>query len=161
MNTLPEPHKPQHFAQAGQIVPGWGEPTLSPQDGYVELYGERPRIKYVPDAYGRMVPMVIDQVPPLPERTAPRDLSPLPLIDYKAQRMVGAGIGTGAAAAGIGYGAGQFLSGLAAAGTGVLFWVAVMILVARMPLSRAMRGGPTYVTNNHNRGFARSITKNG
>lgn len=65
----------------------------------VEMYGERQPVVWVPDAYGRMVPMPKHLAPPPVVATEPRDLTPLPLLDPLAQRFIGAGIGGGALSA--------------------------------------------------------------
>lgn len=54
------------------------------------------------------------------ERTPERDLTPGPLFDPQAQRMLGGGIGVGAAAAGVGYGIGEVAGGLGVGGMVVL-----------------------------------------
>lgn len=121
----------------------------------LNLYGERPAIVYVPDAYGQMVPMLRDQAPAPMKRTPPRDLTPQPLIDPRAQVLAAGGV----FAAGAGWGIGQALSALAGAGTGVLMWVAIAIVAAKM----APAVGRTTVTHNttitnENRWFGKSST---
>lgn len=145
MNALPERY--QHYAA----------PAGQPLTGPVELYGERAAIVYVPDAYGQMVPMLKTHVPVMPERTPPRDLSPLPLVDPMAARRLGAGVGGGALAAGVGYGLGQVLSGAAAIGSGALFWLAVLLVAAKLPAGgRAVRQGDTYNITNNNRWWGKT-----
>jgi hypothetical protein len=129
-----------------------------PLTGSVELYGERPAVVWVPDAYGQMVPMRKDQAPAPMERLPPRDLTPVPLVDPVAQRVVAGGVGAGAAGAGIGWGIGQALAGIAAVG-GVTALVAVVVLLA---LARAHAGRTTVhnhtTVNNSNRWLGRSTT---
>lgn len=132
MTLLPEPQKPAELA--GQPLPGW--PTV-PLLGDVELARERGPVKWVPDAYGRMVPMPAEHVPPLPARTEPRDLAPIPLIDPVAQRFVAAGIGVGTAGAGVGWGFGQALAGLALGGTSGLLFLAAFLLLTFNARGRA------------------------
>lgn len=128
------------------------EPFEMPLTGPVELYAERHSaepVVYVPDAYGRMVPVRRSQADALiaaVPATAPRDLTPQQVIDSRAQLLLAAGIGTGAAAAGVGYGLGQILAPLAAIGSSSVLWVLAMAAV----LSAASRRSTTsYVTNNH------------
>ncbi|WP_369188889.1 hypothetical protein [Streptomyces sp. R08] len=99
----------------------------------VELYGERGPVVWVPDAYGRMVPMPKHLAPPPVLATAPRDLTPLPLLDPIAQRFIGAGIGGGALSAGAGYGIGQVISAAAGFGSGAAMWIALLVIALRMP----------------------------
>src|SRR5690606_22244624 len=75
----------------------------APAPAAVELAAERGPVVWVPDAYGRMVPMPKHLAPPPMVRPEPRDLTPLPLLDPVAQRFIGAGIGGGALAAGVGW----------------------------------------------------------
>ncbi|GGO55396.1 hypothetical protein GCM10012287_46570 [Streptomyces daqingensis] len=88
---------------------------------------------------GGLVPVYEQHAPTLP--TPPRDLTPQPLFDPRAQRYLAAGVGTGAAAAGIGWGIGQALTGLT---TGAGIW----ILAALIALA-TNRSGATHITQ-HN-----------
>ncbi|MER7675365.1 hypothetical protein [Streptomyces sp. NPDC096934] len=106
----------------------------------VELAAERGPVVWVPDAYGRMVPMPKHLAPPPMVMPEPRDLAPLPLLDPIAQRCVGAGFGGGALAAGVGYGVGEVVSAAAGISGGALVWVAVIVLALRAP-ARAISGG--------------------
>ncbi|WP_107483993.1 hypothetical protein [Streptomyces recifensis] len=99
----------------------------------VELPAERGPVVWVPDAYGRMVPMPKHLAPATVAATEPRDLTPLPLLDPVAQRFLGAGLGGGALAAGIGYGVGEVVSAAAGISGGALVWVAVIVLALRAP----------------------------
>jgi hypothetical protein len=129
-----------------------------PLTGPVELYGERQAVVWVPDAYGQMVPMPKDQAPAPMERLPPRDLTPAPLIDPRAQFALFGGIGAGAAGAGIGWGFGQAAAGIAEfSGGGFVGVVLLLLLAARLG------GGRTTVTNtttvhNTNRWLGRSTT---
>ncbi|GGP37229.1 hypothetical protein [Streptomyces melanogenes] len=111
----------------------------------VDLYGEREPVVWVPDAYGRMVPMPKHLTPPPVLATQPRDLTPLPLLDPIAQRFIGAGIGGGALSAGVGYGIGQIISSAAGFGSGAAMWIAFVILGLRMP-ARALTTGQNGTT---------------
>ncbi|MFJ8195211.1 hypothetical protein ACIQ8D_36580 [Streptomyces sp. NPDC096094] len=144
-------------------------PLGAPLSGPVELYGERASsepVVYVPDAYGRMVPVSRSQADALlaaVPATAPRDLSPQPLLDSRAQLVLAGGVGTGAAAAGVGWGLGQFLAPLAAVTSSGALWVLALLLLAGAGARRG--GGDTFVTHNHNHarwwGKATTTTKNG
>ncbi len=116
-------------------------PTIGPDQitgpslvsGPVEPYAERQPVVWVPDAYGRMVPMPKHLAPPPVPATQPRDLTPLPLLDPVAQRLLGAGVGGGALAAGIGYGIGQVVSAFAGLESGGLLWLAFLFIAVRTP----------------------------
>ncbi|WP_419996123.1 hypothetical protein [Streptomyces boninensis] len=121
------------------------EPTPpAPYDGgpsaAVEPSGERVAVVWVPDAYGRMVPMPKHLAPPPMERQPPRDLAPLPLLDPIAQRFIGAGIGGGALSAGVGWGVGEVVNAIAGFSSGAAMWIALAILAWRLP-ARALTGG--------------------
>lgn len=72
-----------------------------------------------------LIPVYEQQTPVQP--TEPRDLTPSPVIDPAAQRLVGAG----ALAAGAGWGAGQLLGALAGLGTSTLLLVLLACLALR------------------------------
>ena len=161
MSNLPERYQP-YATPAGQTTPNRYLPAPQPASGRVELYDERQPVVYVPSAEhpGVMVPVLKQYVQPM-QAMQPRDLSPQPLLDPMAQRMVGAGVGGGAFAAGVGYGVGQILGSLVGLSSGAVFWMAVLYLATKLPAAgRSVRGGDTYVTNNHTRGFGRSTTNN-
>ncbi|WP_069886072.1 hypothetical protein, partial [Streptomyces luteocolor] len=119
----------------------------APAAAPVELYGEREAVVWVPDAYGRMVPMPKHLAPPSVLATEPRDLTPLPLLDPVAQRFIGMGIGGGALSAGVGYGIGQIISAAAGFGSGAAMWIALIVLALRMP-ARTIPGGASGSTVN-------------
>jgi hypothetical protein len=106
----------------------------------MEPYGERGPVVWVPDAYGRMVPMPKHLAPAPMVRPEPRDLTPLPLLDPIAQRLIGAGIGGGALSGGLGYGIGQVISAAAGFGSGAAMWIALLVIALRMP-ARAITNG--------------------
>lgn len=112
----------------------------APAPAAVELAAERGPVVWVPDAYGRMVPMPKHLAPPPMAMPEPRDLTPLPLLDPIAQRFMGAGLGGGALAAGIGYGIGEVVSAAAGFTSGAAMWIALAVLAWRMP-ARAIGGG--------------------
>lgn len=109
----------------------------------MEPYRESLPVVWVPDAYGRMVPMPKHLAPPRLSAPEPRDLTPLPLLDPVAQRFIGAGIGGGALSAGVGYGVGQLLNALAGLGSGALIWLAILVIALRAPAITRTRGGST------------------
>ncbi|MER5403629.1 hypothetical protein [Streptomyces sp. NPDC002769] len=118
----------------------------APTPAAVELAAERGPVVWVPDAYGRMVPMPKHLAPAPIHPPEPRDLTPLPLLDPLAQRFLGAGLGGGALAAGIGYGVGEIVSAAAGISGGALVWVAVIVLALRAP-ARAISGGTGSTVN--------------
>ncbi|MFJ7967054.1 hypothetical protein [Streptomyces sp. NPDC096324] len=118
----------------------------APTPAAVELAAERGPVVWVPDAYGRMVPMPKHLAPAPILAPEPRDLTPLPLLDPVAQRFLGAGLGGGALAAGVGYGVGEVLSAAAGISGGALVWVAVIVLALRAP-ARAISGGTGSTVN--------------
>lgn len=91
--------------------------------------------------------------------TQPRDLSPQPLIDSRAQLVLAGGVGTGVAAAGVGWGLGQFLAPLAAVTSSGALWVLALLILAGAGTRRG--GGDTYVTHNHAKWWGKTTTKNG
>ncbi|WP_405408729.1 hypothetical protein OIE90_15765 [Streptomyces cellulosae] len=106
----------------------------APASAAVELAAERGPVVWVPDAYGRMVPMPKHLAPPPMPMPEPRDLTPLPLLDPIAQRFVGAGIGAGALAAGVGWGVGEVINAVAGFTSGAAMWIALAALAWRMPV---------------------------
>ncbi|MGW1729906.1 hypothetical protein [Streptomyces sp. NPDC001999] len=112
----------------------------------MDPYGERQPVVWVPDAYGRMVPMPKHLAPTPVAAPEPRDLTPLPLLDPVAQRFMGAGLGGSALAAGIGYGVGEVISAAAGISGGALVWVAVIVLALRAP-AHAISGGKGNTVN--------------
>jgi hypothetical protein len=112
----------------------------TPAPATVELAGEHGPVVWVPDAYGRMVPMPKHLAPPPVVRPETRDLTPPPLLDPIAQRFLGAGIGGGALCAGIGWGVGEIVNAAAGLGTGTVMWVALAVLAWRTPV-RAISAG--------------------
>ncbi|TLS45983.1 hypothetical protein FE633_12620 [Streptomyces montanus] len=133
MNYPLEPYQPPTPANAL-------EPAHTAVPAPVELYAEPQPVVWVPDAYGRMVPMPKHLAPPPVPATEPRDLTPLPLLDPVAQRFIGAGIGGGALAAGVGYAVGEVINAAAGFGSGAAMWIALAVLAWRMP-ARAITNG--------------------
>lgn len=122
MSALPEQYQ-QYAAHVGQrpVYPA-----------AVELRGERQAVAWVPSAENPSVMVAVPKefVQPM-QPMPPRDLTPQPLFDPLAQRMVGGG----ALGAGVGWGAAQVFSAIAGAGTGLLAF-ALLLLVARMMSGR-------------------------
>ncbi|MFD9466748.1 hypothetical protein [Streptomyces sp. NPDC060027] len=112
----------------------------APTPAAVELAAERGPVVWVPDAYGRLVPMAKHLAPAPVLAPEPRDLSPLPLLDPVAQRLFGAGLGGGALSAGVGYGIGEIINAAAGLGTGTVMWIALAVLAWRTP-ARSISGG--------------------
>jgi hypothetical protein len=131
------PALPAHAAETFHQVPA---APYAPHPAAVELAAEREPVVWVPDAYGRMVPMPKHLAPAPVVRPEPRDLTPLPLLDPVAQRFVGAGIGGGALAAGAGYGVGEIVNAAAGVGSGALMWTALAVLAWRLPVRRITGG---------------------
>ncbi len=123
---------------------------------------ERPSMVWVPGPTGDFIAVPRHSLPAaylqpaLLPAAAPRDLTPEPLIDRRAQILAAGGL----LAAGVGYGIGQVLNGLAGLSGGVLLGIAALVVAVRMPISRSTRGGSTYITHNHNRWFGKSTTTN-
>jgi hypothetical protein len=130
----------------------------TPLSGPVELAAERPPIAYVPDPHRPGQSVAIDaRLLQAPVVHQPRDLTPQPLIDPRAQ-LVAAG---GVLAAGTGWGIGQALSALAGIGSGALMWLAIAIVALKV--APALGRGSVTTTNNvtvtnNNRLLGRSHT---
>ncbi|MGW3839964.1 hypothetical protein ACWD9X_15640 [Streptomyces sp. NPDC005075] len=143
---------PEHsgYLPAERAVTVHQPQPLAPYDAgpsmAMDPYGERQPVVWVPDAYGRMVPMPKHLAPAPVAAPEPRDLTPLPLLDPVAQRFMGAGLGGGALAAGIGYGVGEVVSAVAGISGGALVWVAMIVLALRAP-TRAITGGKGNTVN--------------
>ena len=147
MPALPEPY--QRYAPPGH-------PDV--RHGAIELYGEADPIVHVPDPYNphQFVAVRRSALQPV-QPTTPRDLTPQPLLDLIAQRMVGAGVGAGAAGAGVGWGIGQAAAGIAAIGG----TTAVLAMLALWLLARAGRS-VTHVrqdVHQHAGWFGRNTTR--
>lgn len=141
MSALPERY--QRYAQTGQRPV---QTVALFQSQPVELYDERDPVVWIPGAYGEMVPVRKSQAPATIQAAPVRDLTPQPLFDPAAQRMVGAGIGTGIAGAGLGWGLGQAAAGIAALGSSS----AVVVMLALWLLAKAGgRGGSYTRIENH------------
>ncbi|MFC9534438.1 hypothetical protein ACFT38_28425 [Streptomyces sp. NPDC056975] len=109
-------------------------PASTPVTGFVELGDEHDPIVHVPDPYNPNRSVAVRRsslAPTLPSEA--RDLTPQPLLDPKAQRYIGAGVGAGVAA----WGGGHLLAGASAlmsAATG--FGVTIASIIFMMTVAR-------------------------
>lgn len=146
-SPLPEPY--QRYAHPT------GQRPIQPAE--IELYGETDPIIHIADPYdpSRSVAVRRSALQPT-QATQPRDLTPQPLLDPIAQRMIGGGVGIGAAGAGLGWGASQILAGAALMGTSGL------LLLLGLLLAAGMRGRESIhvhqEVHNHARWFGRNTT---
>jgi hypothetical protein len=139
-----------------------GQPIHQPQPIYpVETYRPGP-IVFVPDPYNPnnsvAIPAEYVQSPAVYQ---PRDLTPQPILDPVAQRMLGAGVGGGALAAGVGWGAAEAGGVLAGMSTGTVVLIFCLIGAARtLPALVARRPRIHNETHVHNetRWLGRSTT---
>lgn len=130
-----------------------------PAGDNVELHDEYDPIVLVQDPYdpNRSVAVRRSALQPT-AATPPRDLTPQPLIDPIAARLLGGGVGGGV----LGWGAGEFVAGLgklvsaAASAGGAALGIALLLLAWKMTPSG---GGKTVNITNNNRWGGRSITR--
>ncbi|MEU5718468.1 hypothetical protein AB0G71_22265 [Streptomyces sp. NPDC020403] len=143
------------------VLPSWPTATATPTTGTVQLHAERAgTVVYVPGPDGSMVAVLREHLPTTPAAHPPRDLTPLPLFDPRAQRIAAGGL----LASGAGWGTGQLLLGAgqlvsAAAGLGSLvMWAAIAVVASRIAPTVLGAGRPATVHNTtvHNRWFGRS-----
>ncbi|MFJ7626476.1 hypothetical protein ACIQZN_08305 [Streptomyces sp. NPDC097595] len=145
-----------------------GRPTFPdvPMTGVVQLHGEQSgTVVYVPGPGGSMVAVLREHLPTAPAPLPPRDLTPQPLFDPRAQRIAAGGLLVGGAGYGGGQlliGAGQAVSALAGLGS-VAMWAAVAVVASRLApavlgTSRATVHHHTTTITNTNRWFGRSHT---
>lgn len=122
----------------------------------VELHEERDPVVWIPGAYGEMVPVRKSQAPASVQVPPVRDLSPQPLFDPFAQRLLAGGLGVGAAGAGLGFGFGQIAAGLALMGTSGLALLVGLFLAAGMRARPVMH--VRQEVHNHARWFGKTHT---
>ncbi|MEV7050689.1 hypothetical protein [Streptomyces anulatus] len=143
------------------VLPGWPTTPPAPATGTVQLRTEQAgTVVYVPGPDGSMVAVLREHLPTAPTIYQPRDLTPQPLFDPRAQRIAAGGLLAG----GTGWGAGQLLLGAgqlvsAAAGLGSLvMWAAIAVVASRIAPAVLGGGRPSTVHNTtvHNRWFGRS-----
>lgn len=129
-SPLPDPYRP--YATPGPY-------SVRPMQ--VELHDEADPIVHVPDPYDptRFVAVRRSAIQPV-TATPARDLTPQPVLDPLAQRLLAGGVGVGAAGAGLGFGLGQLAAGIALMGTSGLAVLVGLLLAARVL-------GPRQVTN--------------
>ncbi|MCX5166380.1 hypothetical protein OOK39_46045 [Streptomyces sp. NBC_00264] len=133
-----------------QVPPGWPTIPDAPLTGAVQLHGEQAGpVVYVPGPEGRMVAVLREHLPTAPVVYQPRDLTPQPLIDPRAQRLAAGGLLAG----GIGYGGGQLLLGAgqvlsAATGLGTVAMCAA-VAVAASRIAPALGAGRTATVHHH------------
>ena len=153
--SSPLPERYQRYAQPGQR-PIYPTAVYQPQP--IEVYDERTPVAYVPDLNNPGQSVAIDaRLIHRPERSAPRDLTPQPLFDPMAQRLLGGGIGGGVLLWGGGtflVGASQLVSSLSGVGA-LLFFLA---LAGARTMLGGRRGGTHIEVHNHARGFGRNHT---
>ncbi|PWS47008.1 hypothetical protein DLE01_32505 [Streptomyces sp. FT05W] len=145
---------------AVQVPPGWPTISAAPVAGAVQLSGEQGAVVYVPGPGGQMVGVLREHLPTAPAVYQPRDLSPQPLLDPRAQRIAAGGLLAGGAGFGAGQiliGAGQVVSALAGLGS-VVMWAAIAVVASRLAPAVLGTGRPTTVHHTHvtNRWFGRS-----
>lgn len=150
-----------------QVPPGWPTIPDEPLTGAVQLHAEQTgTVVYVPGPEGRMVAVLREHLPAAPAVYQPRDLTPQPLLDPRAQRLAAGGLLAG----GIGYGGGQLLFGVgqvvsALAGVGsVVMWAAVAVVASRLAPAALGTGRTatvhhhTTTVTTHTRWFGRTTT---
>lgn len=113
---------PTRIAPGYDLEPAPAAPLHLPPGAEVRIVG------YQPYADG-FIP--IKEVVHHTERTPERDLTPQPLLDPAAQRMLAGGIGAGAAGAGIGWGVAQVLGALTGLSAGTVFALALLLAAAK------------------------------
>ncbi|WP_328538290.1 hypothetical protein [Streptomyces sp. NBC_00344] len=141
-------------------LPGWPTIPDTPLTGAVRLHGEQGTVVYVPAPDGRMVAVLREHLPSAPAAYQPRDLTPQPLLDPRAQRLAAGGLLAGGAGFGAGQlliGAGQIISALAGLGSAVM-WAAIAVVASRLAPALLGTSRPTTVhhTTVNNRWFGRS-----
>lgn len=145
----PAPRRQPYATPAGQPTHHF-PPVVQPTGNAVELYSEREATVWVPSAENPNVMVGVPKRYVQPMQPAPsRDLAPVALIDAKAARLLGGGVGGGVLL----WGGGQLLEGaskFANAFTAVgLFGFCLLAVAIRAAFAFGPRaaGGDTY---NHN-----------
>ncbi|MCX5312091.1 hypothetical protein [Streptomyces sp. NBC_00154] len=141
-------------------LPGWPTVPDVPLTGAVRLHGEQGPVVYVPGPEGHMVAVLREHLPTAPVAYQPRDLTPQPLLDPRAQRLAAGGLLAGGAGFGAGQlliGAGQVVSAFAGLGS-VVMWAAIAVVASRLAPALLGTGRPATVhhTTVNNRWFGRS-----
>lgn len=133
----PVPYEQPYATPAGQPAPV-RDLVIRPTYGTVQPYADRDPVVYVPSADNPSVMVAVEKryVQPM-QAPAARDLTPVPLIDPQAQRILAGGVGIGAAGAGIGYGAGQMFAGIALMSTsGFAVFLGLFLMAANLRSAR-------------------------
>ncbi|MET8269227.1 hypothetical protein [Streptomyces sp. NPDC005096] len=141
-------------------LPGWPTVPDVPLTGAVRLHAEQGPVVYVPGPEGRLVAVLREHLPTAPVAYQPRDLTPQPLFDPRAQRLAAGGLLAGGAGFGAGQlliGAGQVVSAFAGLGS-VVMWVAIAVVASRLApaLLGTGRSHTVHHTTVNNRWFGRS-----
>ncbi|MEU1467266.1 hypothetical protein ABZ434_03425 [Streptomyces sp. NPDC005761] len=152
---------PDYRETTAAPLPGWPTVPDLPLSGAVRLHGEQGAVVYVPGPDGRMVAVLREHLPTAPAVYQPRDLTPQPLFDPRAQRLAAGGLLAGGAGFGAGQlliGAGQVVSAFAGLGS-VVMWAAIAVVASRLAPAVFGTGRPATVnhTTVNNRWFGRSI----
>ncbi|MFD9394196.1 hypothetical protein ACFWBB_26690 [Streptomyces sp. NPDC060000] len=139
------------------VIPaGVQQPTAA----FVELGDEHDPIVHVQDPYDPNRSVAVRRSALQPTAPSPaRDLSPQPLLDPLAQRMLAGGVGGGV----LGWGAGDFLAGasklVSAAASGGSAVAAMALLLLAWKMSPSSRPGKTVNITNKNSWGGRSSTR--
>ncbi|MGW4087070.1 hypothetical protein ACWEGS_28960 [Streptomyces sp. NPDC004822] len=131
-----------------------------PIAGFVELGDEHDPIVHVQDPYDPNKSVMVRRSALQPTVPTPaRDLTPQPLLDPLAQRLLAGGVGGGV----LGWGAGEFLAGASRLVTAVSSVgsaaAAVALLLLAWKMSPSSRAGRIVNITNHNRWGGRSSTR--
>jgi hypothetical protein len=148
---------PEHSQRYAQPT---GQRPIHP--AHVELRAERPAVAWVPSAENPsvMVPVLKEYVQPMP-MPQPRDLTPQPVLDPLAQRMLAGGVGVGAAGAGVGFGLNQLAAGIALMGSSGLAILAALLLAAGTVRGRSVTSIRNEAhTHVHQKWFGRTDVRN-
>lgn len=137
------------------------QPISGTVQPYAPMHVEPVPVAYVPDPYNPGMSVAVDaRLLQPPVIYQPRDLTPQPVLDPVAQRLLGAGLGGGALAAGAGWGVSEIIGSLAGISTGTLIAAGFLVAAVKIPAALARRPrvtNETHVTNN-NRWLGRSTT---
>ncbi|MGW0984299.1 hypothetical protein ACWD33_26190 [Streptomyces xiamenensis] len=149
--TMPTPYRPSEYPMAAQQPPVEGQIVPAPESPMV--WAAQPGGGWVVTPRSAIPAHLLP-----PEPTPPRDLTPTPLIDPRAQVLAAGGVGVGVA----GWGLGQVLTAMAGMGAAAVGALALLILAVRMPAPgrrgvdaggqqqpQAPTGGDVYNITNH------------
>lgn len=146
--TMPTPYRPTEHPLAAQQSPVEGQ--IVPADSGPMVWAAQPGGGWVVTPRSAIPAHLLP-----PEPTPPRDLSPQPIIDPRAQVLAAGGVGVGVA----GWGLGQLLTAMAGMGAAAVGALALLILAVRMPGRRgADAGGQQQAQQTSPRGDVYNIT---